>query len=201
MNRRAGAVDRHALLSSGAYPSSSRAAGLGAYRTASPFEQPYGAPPQPTSSHQHPFQAPAGSTPNYETSDPYAEYGNHVGAPKKEPPNTTGANGGLLGRMAAYASQRTAEDLEEQNDQRLEGLSARVKMLKDITTGIGNEVREGTKDMGALGEAFSNTSAFLGGTMSRMNRMAQRQSGWFCNMMLFLLFCTWIFVFLWWWRR
>ncbi|KAN0063224.1 protein transport protein bet1 [Thecaphora frezii] len=185
MNRRAGAVDRHALLSSGAYPSSSRSVAPGTggsvgYRAAAPFEQPYG---------------------HYPTSDPYAEYGNHVGAPKKETPNTTGANGGLLGRMAAYASQRTAEDLEEQNDQRLEGLSARVKMLKDITTGIGNEVREGTKDMGALSEAFSSTSAFLGGTMSRMNRMARRQTGWFCNMMLFLLFVTWIFVFLWWWRR
>lgn len=33
---------------------------------------------------------------------------------------------------AAYASQRTAEDLESQNEDQLEGLSAKVKMLKDV---------------------------------------------------------------------
>ena len=31
-----------------------------------------------------------------------------------------------------YASQRTAEDLESQNEEQLEGLSAKVKMLKDV---------------------------------------------------------------------
>ncbi|CDS82057.1 related to BET1-Type II membrane protein required for vesicular transport between ER and Golgi [Sporisorium scitamineum] len=102
---------------------------------------------------------------------------------------------------SAYTATRTAEDLEEQNDQRLEGLTARVSMLKEITLNIGTEVRESTKDLGVLGEAFENTSAFLGGTFKRMNKMAKRQGGWFCNMMLFLLFVTWIFVFLWWWRR
>lgn len=91
--------------------------------------------------------------------------------------------------------------MEDQNDQKLEGLSARVSMLKEITLNIGTEVRDSTKDMGALGEAFENTSAFLGGTFKKMNHMAKRQGGWFCNMMLFLLFVIWIFVFLWWWRR
>ncbi|CDW98664.1 hypothetical protein [Sporisorium scitamineum] len=95
---------------------------------------------------------------------------------------------------SAYTATRTAEDLEEQNDQRLEGLTARVSMLKEITLNIGTEVRESTKDLGVLGEAFENTSAFLGGTFKRMNKMAKRQGGWFCNMMLFLLFVTWIFV-------
>lgn len=106
-------MDRHALLSAGAYPSSSRSPpGPATYRTSSPFEQPYT----------------NGGSPY--TSDPYAEYGNQQGAPKKEPGDQPP---GFFGRVAAYASQRTAEDLEEQNDERLEGLSARVKMLKDVS--------------------------------------------------------------------
>lgn len=32
-----------------------------------------------------------------------------------------------------YAANRTAEDLEGQNDEHLEGLSAKVKMLKNVT--------------------------------------------------------------------
>lgn len=31
-----------------------------------------------------------------------------------------------------YASQRTAEDLESQNEEELEGLGAKVKLLKDV---------------------------------------------------------------------
>ncbi|SJX61712.1 related to BET1-Type II membrane protein required for vesicular transport between ER and Golgi [Sporisorium reilianum f. sp. reilianum] len=176
MNRRAGATDRHALLAGGAYPSSSS---LSAYRSSSPYD----ANPYPSSSTN-------GTA--YHSSD-------FVGAPKKEPASH---GEGIFARAAsAYSATRTAEDLEEQNDQRLDGLTARVSMLKEITLNIGTEVRESTKDLGTLGEAFENTSAFLGGTFKRMNKMARRQGGWFCNMMLFLLFVTWIFVFLWWWRR
>lgn len=84
--------------------------------------------------------------------------------------------------------------LEEQNDDRLQGLTDRVAVLKSITIGIGNEVVEGTKDLNSLGDAMSNARDFLGGTVKRMNNMARRQGGWFCNMMLFLLFVCWLFV-------
>lgn len=68
--------------------------------------------------------------------------------------------------MQGYAAQRTAEDIEGQNNDNLEGLSAKVRMLKDvserrwcsgskaleltlsvpqITINIGNEVRDSTK--------------------------------------------------------
>ncbi|EST07593.1 Target SNARE coiled-coil domain protein [Kalmanozyma brasiliensis GHG001] len=178
MNRRAGATDRHALLAGGAYPSSSS---LSAYRSSSPYD-----------SNPYPSTSTNGSS-TYNSAD-------FVGAPKKEPTESYGNN--IFGRAASsYVATRTAEDLEEQNDQRLDGLTARVSMLKEITLNIGTEVREGTKDLGVLGEAFENTSAFLGGTFKRMNKMAKKQGGWFCNMMLFLLFVTWLFVFLWWWRR
>jgi blocked-early-in-transport protein 1 len=166
MNRRTGGTDRHALLAGGAYPTSSS---LSAYRSSSQYDSPY-----PSTS---------STPPTYSSSD-------FVGAPKKEPHGDS-----ILGRATSnYTATRTAEDLEEQNDQRLDGLTARVSMLKEITLNIGTEVRESTKDLGVLGEAFDNTSAFLGGTFKRMNKMAKRQGGWFCNMMLFLLFVTWIFV-------
>lgn len=125
MNRRgAGLADRHALLSTAAYPSSSRSAspslGLGASRSASPFENPYG----------------GGQGSSYvRAADPYDEYEVAKGAPKKEPRYSGGAalGGGIASRIAAYGSQRTAEDLEGQNDEKLEGLSAKVKMLKDVS--------------------------------------------------------------------
>lgn len=127
MSRRAGAgvVDRHALLSTSALPSSSRSSPA-PYRNASPFEQPYGA----------------------DTSDPYSEY--NIGAPKKEPA-LYGSDSNSNGRIGnGLFGSRTAEQLEEQNDDRLEGLSAKVRILKDITVGIGNEVRDSTKDLDSL---------------------------------------------------
>ena len=38
---------------------------------------------------------------------------------------------------SAYASQRQAEDLEGQNDEEIEGLGAKVKMLKDVSLNAG----------------------------------------------------------------
>jgi hypothetical protein len=46
----------------------------------------------------------------------------------------------------------------------------------------------------AQSDAFSNTSAFLGNTFNRMNHMARRQGGWWCNMMMFLVLVIWLFV-------
>ncbi|ORY22507.1 hypothetical protein BCR39DRAFT_551484 [Naematelia encephala] len=96
---------------------------------------------------------------------------------------------------------RTAHDLEGQNDERLEGLLGRVKILKDITVGIGNEVRDSNMHLTGMNDAFSSTSSFLGGTFRRMNKMAKRQGGNWCWFMLFLLFVLWIFVVVWWLRR
>jgi blocked-early-in-transport protein 1 len=79
-----------------------------------------------------------------------------------------------------YAADRTAESLEGQNDEALEGLSAKVKLLKNvrlplsapssrrladasgvlaqITIGIGNEVRDSTKMLNGM---VSRTSPLL----------------------------------------
>ncbi|WFD46724.1 protein transport protein bet1 [Malassezia furfur] len=174
MSRRtAAAPDRHALLTGHAYPSSS------SVRVASPAVTEYNTPLRTASPYENP-------------------YGDMQGAPKKEASSSSGFVSLFQGTAA---QQRSAADLEEQNDTRLNALSERIKMLKDISMGIGNEVRESTSEMNSLNDVFSNASALLGSTFSRMNAMARRQKGWFCNMMLFILLVIWIFVFLWWWRR
>ncbi|AAW42679.2 BET1 protein, putative [Cryptococcus deneoformans JEC21] len=96
---------------------------------------------------------------------------------------------------------RATHDIEGQNDERLEGLLGKVKILKDITTGIGNEVRDSNIQLGNMNDTFSSTSSFLSGTFRRMNKMAKRQGGNWCWLMMFLLFVLWIFVVLWWLRR
>ncbi|WVQ79128.1 hypothetical protein IAT38_001223 [Cryptococcus sp. DSM 104549] len=96
---------------------------------------------------------------------------------------------------------RATHDIEGQNDERLDGLLGKVKLLKDITVGIGNEVRDSNLQLGNMNDTFSSTSTFLGGTFRRMNKMAKRQGSNWCWFMLFLLFVMWIFVVLWWWRR
>ncbi|KAK0525135.1 protein transport protein bet1 [Tilletia horrida] len=247
----AGGIDRHTLLSGGAYSSPSQSAyprshspagptpaaaapsghgvGLGVggpgslagYRSASPFEQPYASSSASGPSGSGMYQRAGASASSWVGAGSGSlddEYGRGAGGngsvayhSKKDGgllpggyPSGGGGGGGGGGwsdRIRSYAQQRTAQDLEEANDERLEGLSAKVKMLKDITVGIGNEVRDSTKDLDVLGGAFTTTSAFLGGTFTRMNRMASRQSSWFCNMMMFILFVIWIFIFLWWWRR
>ncbi|KAK8861579.1 hypothetical protein IAR55_002401 [Kwoniella newhampshirensis] len=96
---------------------------------------------------------------------------------------------------------RATHDVEGQNDERLEGLLGKVKTLKDITVGIGNEVRDSNLHLGGMNDTFANTSNFLGGTFRRMNKMASRQGGNWCWFMGFLLLVLWIFVVVWWLRR
>ena len=50
-------------------------------------------------------------------------------------------NGGGLPSHYTYANNRTAEDLEGQNDEHLEGLSAKVKMLKNVRLSVEFEGR------------------------------------------------------------
>jgi len=96
-----------------------------------------------------------------------------------------------------YASNRTAEDLESQNEEELEGLGAKVKMLKDITISIGNEVRDSSKLLGSMNDSFDSTQSFLGGTFRRMNKMAARQGGRWWYWLVFLILVFWIFALRW----
>lgn len=99
------------------------------------------------------------------------------------------------------AGQRFAEDLEGQNDEALEGLSKKVKLLKDITVGIGNEVRESTIQLSHMNDAFSETGDILSGTFRRMNNMAERHGCKWLWYIVFFIVVFWFFMVVWWFRR
>ncbi|KAF4622871.1 hypothetical protein D9613_001626 [Agrocybe pediades] len=96
---------------------------------------------------------------------------------------------------------RYADDLEGQNDEALDGLSAKVKLLKDITIGIGNEVRESTIQLSQMNDAFAETGGILSGTFRRMNNMAARQGCRWLWYIVFLIIVFWFFLVVWWFRR
>ncbi|KAI5841271.1 hypothetical protein BZA05DRAFT_406454 [Tricharina praecox] len=81
-------------------------------------------------------------------------------------------------RKGQYSAS-VMEELEAQNDDAVEGLSKKVRMLKDITVAIGEEVRSSTTLMEAMNESFEGTREKLQGTMKNMLRMARRTGvGW-----------------------
>jgi len=101
----------------------------------------------------------------------------------------------------APSGHRFADDLEGQNDERLEGLTAKVKLLKDISIGIGNEVKNSVPDLDTLTDTFAESSGILNGTFRRMNNMSQRQGCRWLWYMVFLIVVFWFFIVVWWWRR
>ncbi|KAI5800289.1 hypothetical protein DFH27DRAFT_623784 [Peziza echinospora] len=92
-------------------------------------------------------------------------------------------------------SASVLEELESQNDAQVEGLSAKVKMLKDITEAIGAEVRESSTLIQNMNDTFDNTRVRLRGTMNRMLIMADRTGvGW----KAWLFFILAVILIFWW---
>jgi len=96
---------------------------------------------------------------------------------------------------------RYADDLEGQNDEALDGLSSKVRLLKDLTIGIGNEVRESAVQLSQMNDSFAETSGILSGTFRRMNTMAARQGCRWLWYIVFLVIVFWFFMVVWWFRR
>jgi len=95
-------------------------------------------------------------------------------------------------------SDQTLSQLESQSDDQIEGLTAKVRMLKDITVKIGEEVRDSNKLLGSMEENFENVGVRLRGTFTRMMRMAERSGvGWRAWVGLFA-FLFLIFFYVWW---
>ena len=110
----------------------------------------------------HSLAAPTGLSHRYGSSVPtYSEDGS-----RPTPPAS--------GRSSPFSAYRSAEDLESQNDEQIEGLRAKVQMLKNVsksistrkrldhlrlvtdlhacqvTIGIGNEVKESTVQLSQM---------------------------------------------------
>ncbi|KAI9683745.1 MAG: protein transport protein bet1, partial [Bathelium mastoideum] len=78
------------------------------------------------------------------------------------------------GRTGPVYSDAVLNELESQNDDAVEGMSKKVRMLKDITLAIGDEIRDSTALAEKMNDSFEGTRNRLRGTMTRMLRMAER---------------------------
>lgn len=103
-----------------------------------------------------------------------------------------GGRGG--GRMSA--GDANANILEQQNNERINELSAHVARLKGLTIDIGNEVREQNSLLDNMGDGFQNTRDLLIGSLGRIGTMLE--SGGAKHMCYMVAFCVFVMVFLWW---
>ncbi|RDW69157.1 SNARE domain- containing protein [Aspergillus mulundensis] len=96
-----------------------------------------------------------------------------------------------------HYSDAVLSHLESQNEEEVEGITAKVKMLKDLTIAIGDEIRD-TTHISDLNDSFENTRTRIRGNMNRMLRMAERTGvGWkvwvgFFALVFLLFFYVWI---------
>ncbi|KAK3056052.1 protein transport protein bet1 [Extremus antarcticus] len=90
-------------------------------------------------------------------------------------------------------------ELESQNDEQVGMMTEKVKMLKNITIAIGDEIRDSTAFAEKMNDSFEGTRNRLRGTMNRMLRMAERTGvGWriwlgFFALIFFLFVYVWLF--------
>jgi blocked-early-in-transport protein 1 len=115
-------------------------------------------------------------------------------------------------------SDSVLSELESQNDAQVEGMTAKVKMLKDVyplplpattflsftntrklTVAIGDEIRTSSALADKMNDTFDNTRVKLRGTMNRMLRMAEKTGvgwrvwlGFFCAV-IFIFWYVWLF--------
>ncbi|CAG8744337.1 12512_t:CDS:2 [Gigaspora margarita] len=66
-------------------------------------------------------------------------------------------------------------DLENQNDEKIEGLTSKVKILKEITLNIGETIKDSSSIIGSMSDDYSRTGHFLDGTMTRLKLLARSQ--------------------------
>lgn len=76
-------------------------------------------------------------------------------------------------------SDAVLNELESQNDAQVEGILGKVRVLKDMTVAIGDEIRESSALAEKMNDSFDSTRLRLRGTMNRMLLMAERTGvGW-----------------------
>jgi blocked-early-in-transport protein 1 len=84
-------------------------------------------------------------------------------------------------------SDAVLSSLESQNDDDISQMSQKVRMLKDITLKIGDEIRDSTKLAENMNDSFESARRRVRGTMMRMRVMAERTGvGWKVWLLFFL---------------
>ncbi|CAM1510412.1 Fc.00g007470.m01.CDS01 [Cosmosporella sp. VM-42] len=116
-----------------------------------------------------------------------------------------GVDGGNKGFRPATPNRRgqysdaVLNELESQNDAHVEGILGKVKVLKDMTVAIGDEIRESSALAEKMNDTFDSTRLRLRGTMNRMLLMAERTGvGWkvwlgFFAAVILLFMYVWLF--------
>ena len=94
-------------------------------------------------------------------------------------------------------SDAVLSHLESQNDKELDGISGKVKMLKDLSVAIGDEIKSSTSLAETMNDSFDNTRVRLRGTMNRMLRMAEKTGVSWKVWLLFFCAVWTIFVYVW----
>ncbi|KAI5302616.1 protein transport protein bet1, partial [Ascosphaera pollenicola] len=149
-------------------------------------------------------------------------YGNHAFGAYPNSADLAPASGGYRAatpNSRGQYSDAVLSSLESQNDEDIEGISARVKMLKNVgpphsltscvppsnalhsqvTLAIGDEIRDSTALAEKMNETFDSTRVKLRGTMNRMLRMAEKTGvGWKVWLLFFaavigLFWYVWLF--------
>lgn len=90
------------------------------------------------------------------------------------------------------------DTLESQNDQQIEGLTAKVKMFKDMTIKIGDEIRDSNKLLEDLGHNFESAQTKLKVTFNRMILMSERSGIPWKVWLGFFAFIFLMFFYVWW---
>ncbi|KAK1830771.1 hypothetical protein QBC39DRAFT_103338 [Podospora conica] len=76
-------------------------------------------------------------------------------------------------------SDAVLNELESQNDAQVDGILGKVRILKDMTMAIGDEIRDSSALADKMNDGFDRTRLRLRGTMNRMLVMAERTGvGW-----------------------
>ncbi|KAF3033492.1 protein transport protein bet1 [Didymella heteroderae] len=108
--------------------------------------------------------------------------GYSVGAKKSDDGYGGGSNGGYRSATPNSRGQynsATLDELESQNEEQTGVLIGKVKMLKDLTHLIGDEIRDSTTLAEKMNDQFENSRNKIKGTMNRMLRMAKKTGvGW-----------------------
>ncbi|KAL5615278.1 hypothetical protein BROUX41_005329 [Berkeleyomyces rouxiae] len=125
-------------------------------------------------------------------------------SPSATPMNGPGLVPSPAGFRAATPNKRgqysdaTLNELESQNDGQVQGILGKVKILKDMSLAIGDEIRDSSALAEKMNDSFDSTRLRLRGTMNRMLVMAERTGvGWkvwvgFFLAVIFLFFYVWI---------
>ncbi|KAF1926785.1 uncharacterized protein M421DRAFT_6694 [Didymella exigua CBS 183.55] len=138
---------------------------------ASPYNAGYALPAEAPGFSAYPSNSTNGSL--------YGGYAGALGAGKKSDDALNGGFRSATPNSRGQYNSATLDELESQNEEHTGVLIGKVKMLKDLTHLIGDEIRDSTSLAEKMNDQFASSSDKIKGTMSRMLRMAKKTGvGW-----------------------